>query len=50
LRKKWYSENLSSKSFENGFDNEKGDILILLRKDQEEMPLELKEFYKDINS
>lgn len=49
LRRKQYPGNLSLDRFENGLDDEKSDIPILLKKYQEEIFLKLEEFYKDIN-
>ena len=48
-RKKWYPKNLFSDKFENGSDNEKRNIPILLGKNQEEIPSELEEFYENID-
>lgn len=48
-RKKQYSKNLFSDRFEDSSDNEKKNILILLGKNQEEIPLELEKFYENID-
>lgn len=48
-RKKQYSKNLFLDRFEDSSDNEKKNILILLGKNQEEIPLELEKFYENID-
>lgn len=49
LKRKQYSRNPPPDKFEDSSDDEKNNILVLLRKDKEKIPLELEEFYEDID-
>jgi len=49
-RKKWYSGDLSPEEFTDGTDDGAGDIVLRKDNPQEPDPLELDEFYEEIDS
>ena len=49
-RRKWYPGDPPPEEFTNGTDNRAGDIVLRKDNSQEPDPLELEEFYEEIDS
>jgi len=49
-RRKWYPGDLSTKEFTDGTDDRAGDIVLRKDNSQEPDPLDLEEFYGEIDS